>query len=137
METNYQHWENEIKEIDDAKCQIGIVDDKPVDCMTVSCTKCLRNREGYDVCCSEIPLIKWCNEPYIQKPLLTGDEAEFIMRIAKLGIMRNVLIKRKGGIDRLVFYESFKEIATLYIDSCAFTAMELDKEYTIEELIGK
>lgn len=59
----YEHYKERIKEIYSTRDEdVAIVDDEPVPCSTTICSKCLRRER-----CSEIKLIEWCMEEYVEK----------------------------------------------------------------------
>lgn len=69
METKGQHWEKEIREIENENDKVAIVNDKPKPCGDTDCAKCsLRKRKEISgTTCSMALFAKWYAETYIQK----------------------------------------------------------------------
>ena len=60
--TKYEYYKGKIKNICNTKDEdVAIVNDEPVPCSTTICKKCLRREH-----CSEIKLIEWCMEEYVE-----------------------------------------------------------------------
>ena len=139
-----------IKDIADTgnSVAIAIVDGKPESCHDTKCKNCIRyNTHGG---CLLSPALEWGEQEHKTKPMLFSNEAELIRLITEHYGCKNQLrsyfqankvkIIRRGS-ERgysLVFKDRSGNagwFSIVKIVPGSFKAMELDKEYAIEELI--
>lgn len=134
METNWEYWQIEIREIENNHGGVAIVNDEPEVCSDVSCLDCIRNNDGN---CSLLAAFEWGAREHKTKPLLFSNEAELIRLITEHYGCKVKIIRRGSGDGGhiLVFEGRSGNTGQINIVAGSFEAMELDKEYTAEELI--
>lgn len=148
MKTNIEYWKGKIRDLEGKGYNIAIINDEPERCESSSCQDCIMNCGDN---CSLLAAFEWGEQEHKEAPLLSGDEAELIRSVIKRSAFNVKTIIRTARNDsihsgRLAFKCEVVQVDQLSVSigTCCimnikpnvFTAMELDKQYTVEELIG-
>ena len=131
---NKEKYAKEIIDIAITGDDIALKDNIPIKCSKTLCNGCERN-SSID-CCSEKKLFEWANSEY-KESVLTDEEREYLSSVIrpfrdKVKCILKCSNSREWIEIRII---NNAKINFPYFEKCSmYKGMELDREYTLEEL---